>query len=227
VHANIGILYSEFSFILGAAAFFQSLIFRAELSTLGPFVLFGDGHFYNGLVTAHGLVIVFGFIMPIAMGGVINFLVPILLFAPDMVFPRMNNLSLWVFVGGVCLLVVGFFSRGGIAGGWTLYPPLACWDFHSSLSMDFSIGAVHLLGISSILNSINILATAMAAKGIENSAAKLNLIIFAAAVTSILLILVAPVLAVGVTLIFLDRNINTGFLDATHSGDEIIFQHIF
>jgi len=84
-----------------------------------------------------------------------------------------------------------------------------------------------MLGVSSILNSINILVTSFNTKGNENSFSRINLLIIAAVVTSVLLILVAPVLAVGVTLIFLDRNINTGFLDATHAGDEIIFQHIF
>jgi hypothetical protein len=77
-------------------------------------------------------------------------------------------------------------------------PPLTCWDFHTSLSMDFSIAAVHLLGISSILNSINILVTSLAAKSQSNSFYKIHLIIFAAQITSILLIAVAPVLAVGV-----------------------------
>jgi len=93
--------------------------------------------------------------------------------------------------------------------------------------MDFSIGAVHLLGISSILNSINIIITSLYAKTTGWTLNKISLLIFAAIVTSILLILVVPVLAVGVTLIFLDRNLNTGFLDSTHAGDEIIFQHIF
>jgi len=93
--------------------------------------------------------------------------------------------------------------------------------------MDFSIAAVHLLGISSILNSLNVVATCFSAKSAAGSFYKSSLFNFSSVVTSILLLLVVPVLAVGVTLIFLDRNINTGFLDSTHAGDEVLFQHIF
>jgi len=117
IHINIGLLYSELSLLLGTIAFFHSVLFRLELSTIGPLVLFGDGHFYNSLVTAHGLIIVFGFIMPVTMGGFMNLITPILLYAPDMIFPRMNNMSMWVFGGGGVLLVLGVFTEDGIASG--------------------------------------------------------------------------------------------------------------
>jgi len=161
------------------------------------------------------------------MGGMANFMLPPLFYVPDMIFPRLNNMSFWVFFGGVFFLVCGVFTEDGIGCGWTLYPPLSCWDFHASLSMDFTVASVHLLGISSILNSINIISTSFSSKSVGASFYKAGLFAFASVVTSFLLILVVPVLAVGVTLIFLDRNINSGFLDSSHAGDEIIFQHVF
>jgi cytochrome c oxidase subunit 1 len=110
-------MYIEISLTLGALGALQSLLFRAELSSVGSSLLLGDGHYYNILITSHGLVIVFGFIMPIAMGGLGNFLVPVLSGIPDMVFPRVNNLSIWVLVWGVGFLGLGSLSEEGVGSG--------------------------------------------------------------------------------------------------------------
>jgi len=124
-------------------------------------------------------------------------------------------------------LACAFLTEEGIGVGWTLYPSLICIDFHSSLACDFVIFSVHLLGFSSIINSLNILGTFFVAKKKFFSMLYIIMFLWSAIITSILLILCLPVLAGGVTMLLLDRNFNTSFFDILGGGDLVLFQHIF
>mgnify|MGYP003958382535 FL=1 len=117
VHITIAYLYFETGILLGFVAATQSLSFRIELSSIGSLFFAGDGSFYNVSITAHGLIIVFGFIMPVTMGGFANFLIPMLLLTPDMIFPRVNNLSFLLFFLGCVFLVVGVVTEEGVGAG--------------------------------------------------------------------------------------------------------------
>jgi heme/copper-type cytochrome/quinol oxidase subunit 1 len=130
---------------------------------------------------------------------------------PDMLFPRMNNMSLWLFLCGCLVFVTGFACEEGAGVGWTLYPTLICCDFHLGVSVDFVIFSVHLLGISSLLNSINVVGTIFICRRKYYSSLFLCLFIWGVLLTSFLLILCLPILAGGVTLILFDRNFNTAF----------------
>lgn len=155
----IGLCYLILAIICGFVGYIYSLFIRLELSILGCGLLFGDYQFYNVIITSHGLIMFFAFIMPVILGGITNYYAPVMVGFPDMVFPRLNNMSFWFFFLGFACVVSGIVTEEGVGTGWTLYPTLICIDFHSSLACDFIIFAVHMLGISSILNSLNVVGT--------------------------------------------------------------------
>nr|DAC80348.1 TPA_asm: cytochrome oxidase subunit I [Leptomonas pyrrhocoris] len=226
-HKMIGLCYLLVAILCGFVGYVYSLFIRLELSLIGCGVLFGDYQFYNVLITSHGLVMIFAFIMPVMMGGLVNYFVPVMAGFPDMVFPRLNNMSFWMYMGGFGCVVSGFLTEEGMGVGWTLYPTLICVDFHSSLACDFAMFAVHLLGVSSILNSINFLGTIFCCRRKFFSFLSWSLFIWGSLITALLLITTLPVLAAGVTLVLCDRNFNTSFYDVVGGGDLVLFQHLF
>jgi len=182
---------------------------------------------YNVLITAHGLVMIFGFIMPVALGGFTNYFLPGLLGLPDMLFARLNNLSYWVYLLGTLFLLMSSLVEEGAGLGWTLYPALSCVDFHSSIAVDIAMFSVHMLGISSLMNSINVIGTILACRRRYFGLNRITLFVWGILLTSALLVIVLPVLAGGVTMILLDRSLNTCFYDVLGGGDLVLFQHLF
>jgi len=170
---------------------------------------------------------IFAFIMPVVLGGFVNYWLPLLIGCPDMLFSRINNLSFWLYFLGVLFMVFGVVIEEGIGLGWTLYPTLICVDFHSSCCVDFAIFAVHLLGVSSIVNSINVLGTLLCCRKRYYSFVILTLFIWGVLLSSFLLILCLPILAGAVTMVLFDRNFNTCYYDVLGGGDLVLFQHLF
>ena len=153
-HKDIGTMYLWFSFIMFLTGGVMALTIRAELFQPGLQIV--NPEFFNQLTTMHGLVMVFGAIMP-AFVGFANWQIPMMIGAPDMAFARMNNWSFWLLPPAALLLISSFFVPGGApAGGWTFYPPLSV---QMGIGMDMMIFAVHILGASSIMGSINIITT--------------------------------------------------------------------
>lgn len=223
----VGLLYFLLAILCGFVGYIYSLFIRLELSTCGCGVLFGDYQFYNVIITSHGLIMIFAFIMPVLLGGFTNYFAPMMCGFPDMIFPRLNNISFWLYFLGVLFLLCGFISEEGMGIGWTLYPTLICYDFHSTIACDLTIFSVHLLGVSSILNSLNVVGTLFVCRKKYFSFIIWLLFIWGVLLTSILLILTLPILAGGVTMVLLDRNFNTSFFDVIGGGDLILFQHLF
>jgi cytochrome c oxidase subunit 1 len=181
--------------------------------------------FYNQLVTMHGLIMVFGAVMP-AFVGLANWQIPLMIGAPDMALPRLNNFSFWILPFAGTILISTFFMEGGApAFGWTFYAPLS--TTFAPDSTDFFIFAIHLLGFSSIMGSINIIATVLNMKAPEMRLMDMPLFVWTWLITSFLLIGAMPVLAGAVTMMLTDRNFGTAFFDATGGGDPVMFQHIF
>jgi len=108
-----------------------------------------------------------------------------------------------------------------------LYPTLLCIDFHSSCAVDFLVFSIHLLGLSSILNSLNVIGTLFACRRLFSLFVYMSLFLIGLLMTSLLLILCLPILAGAVTLVLLDRNFNTGYFDILGGGDLVLFQHLF
>ena len=221
-HKDIGTLYLLFSFtmfIIGAA---MSVVIRTELMT--PGLQWVSPEFFNQMTTVHALVMIFGGVMP-AFVGLANWMIPLQVGAPDMALPRMNNWSFWIMPFAFTLLLVTLFlPGGGPASGWTLYPPLSLQGGYSTA---FTILAIHMMGVSSIMGAINIIATVlnMRAPGID--LLKMPIFCWTWLITAFLLIAVMPVLAGAVTMLLTDKFFGTSFFNAAGGGDPVMYQHIF
>jgi cytochrome c oxidase subunit I len=221
-HKDIGTLYLIFSFtmfIIGAA---MSVIIRTELAV--PGLQHVSPEFFNQMTTMHALVMIFGGVMP-AFVGLANWMVPLQIGAPDMALPRMNNWSFWILPFAFTLLLLTLFlPGGGPAAGWTLYPPLS---LQGGSNVALTIFAIHMMGISSIMGAINVIATIlnMRAPGID--LLKMPIFCWSWLITAFLLIAVMPVLAGAVTMLLTDKFFATSFFNAAGGGDPVMFQHIF
>src|ERR1700733_10464644 len=153
-HKEIGTLYLVFSFVMFLVGGTMALCIRAEL--FRPGLQFLRPELFNQLTTLHGLIMVFGAVMP-AFVGFANWQLPMMLGAPDMAFPRLNNFSFWLLPPAALLLITSFLAPGGAtAAGSTLYAP---FSVQRGPGTDMAIFAIHILGISSVAGAINIVAT--------------------------------------------------------------------
>ena len=222
-HKDIGTMYLWFSFsmfILGGAF---AMIIRAEL--FQPGLQLVEPGFFNQMTTLHGLIMVFGAIMP-SFVGLANWLIPMMIGAPDMALPRMNNWSFWILPPTFLLLASTLFMEGGApAAGWTFYAPLS--TTYAGPSVTYFIFCIHVLGLSSIMGSINIIATVMNMRAPGMTYMKMPLFVWTWLITAFLLVAVMPVLAGAVTMMLMDVHFNTSFFSAAGGGDPVLFQHVF
>jgi cytochrome c oxidase subunit 1 len=199
------------------------MVIRAELFQPGLQIV--DPNFFNSMTTMHGLVMIFGAIMP-AFVGLANWLIPMMIGAPDMALPRMNNWSFWILPFAFAMLLSSFFMPGGAPNfGWTFYAPLS--TTYAPPSVTFFIFGVHIMGLSSIMGSINIIATIVNMRAPGMSYMKMPLFVWTWLITAFLLVAVMPVLAGCVTMMLMDIHFGTSFFSAAGGGDPVLFQHIF
>lgn len=222
-HKDIGTMYLWFSFIMFLVGGAMAMLIRAELFDPGLQIV--NAETFNELTTMHGLIMVFGAIMP-AFVGLANWMIPLMIGAPDMALPRMNNLSFWILpVAGTLLISTMFMAGGAPNFGWTFYAPLS--TTFAPKSTDYFIFAVHLLGLSSIMGAMNIIVTIFNLRAPHMRLIDMPIFCWTWLITAFLLIAVMPVLAGTVTMMLTDRNFGTSFFDAAGGGDPVLFQHLF
>jgi len=222
-HKDIGTMYLWFSFAMFILGGIFALVIRAELFQPGLQIV--KPEFFNQMTTMHGLVMVFGAIMP-AWVGLGNWMIPMMIGAPDMALPRMNNWSFWILPFAFAMLAATLFTEAGAPNfGWTFYAPLS--TTYAPETVTFFIFGVHLMGMSSIMGSINIIATIMNMRAPGMTYMKMPMFVWTWFITAFLLIAVMPVLAGAVTMMLFDIHFGTSFFSAAGGGDPVLFQHVF
>jgi cytochrome c oxidase subunit 1 len=221
-HKDIGTLYLVFALVMFFIGGTMALVIRAELFQPGLQIV--NPQFFNSMTTMHALVMIFGGVMP-AFTGFANWQIPLMIGAPDMALPRLNNWSFWLLPFAFTLLLLTLLiPGGGPAGGWTLYPPLSV---QGTMGTDMTILAIHMMGISSVLGAINVIATILNMRAPGMTLLKMPLFVWTWLITAFLLLAAMPVLAGAVTMLLTDRHFGTHFFDAAGGGDPVMFQHIF
>jgi cytochrome c oxidase subunit 1 len=221
-HKRIAILY-----LLGVTFFFAlggifAVLIRLELATpAGDLV---ESNTYNKLFTMHGIIMVFLFLVPSIPAVFGNFLIPLMIGAKDVAFPRVNLLSWYIYmIGGMFIITV--LLMGGVDTGWTFYTP-----FSSSYSNGYVVASglgIFIAGFSSILTGLNFIVTIHRMRAPGMTWFRLPLFVWAHYATSMLQVLGTPVIAVTLFLLVLERGLHIGFFDPAYGGDPVLFQHMF
>jgi len=223
-HKRIGILYIWTALGFFAIGGLLALFMRTQLMT--PHEHFMTKNSYNEALTMHGTTMIFLVIVPI-LAGFGNFLVPLMIGARDMAFPRLNALSYWLYLMAGVVLYASFFAKGGSArAGWTSYVTLSTLH-EPGRGQDVWILGLHILTISSFVGAVNFIVTVhnMRARGMTWM--RMPLFVWSIVTYAWLLVVVLPTLSAGLTMMLLDRQAGTHFFDPSHGGSPILYQHVF
>ncbi|KAM3102321.1 cytochrome c oxidase subunit I [Phormidesmis sp. 146-12] len=221
-HKVIGIQYLVTTFVFYLVGGALATMVRTELAT--PEVDFVSREVYNSLFTVHATVMIFLWIVPAGTGGFGNYLVPLMIGARDMAFPRLNALAFWMIPPAGLLLLSSFFV-GAPGAGWTSYPPLSTTGDKAGEAI--WILSVLLLGTSSILAALNFIVTIFKMRAPGMGFNQMPLFCWAMLSTSALALIATPVLAGALILLAFDLLIGTSFFNPTGGGDPIVYQHLF
>jgi len=221
-HKRIGILYLiGITIFFGLGGIFAALI-RLELATpAGDLV---ESNIYNKFFTMHGVIMVFLFLIPSIPAVLGNFLIPLMIGAKDVAFPRLNLLSWYIYMVG-SMFVITSLILGGVDTGWTFYTP-----FSTSYSNGYVIATglgIFINGFSSILTGLNFIVTIHRMRAPGLTWFRLPLFVWAHYATSMIQVLGTPVIAVTLFLLVLERGLHIGFFDPAYGGDPVLFQHMF
>jgi cytochrome c oxidase subunit 1 len=218
-HKKIGIMYIGASGLFFVIAGILAMLIRTQLMSPNKDVLTGTD--YNAVVTWHGTAMVFFVVIPI-IAGLGNYLIPLMLGQADMAFPRLNALSLWLFVMGG---IVFMFSAS--SSGWTAYPPLSVSSIGDA--QDLWILSLHITAVASLIGAINFIVTIHNMRTAGMSWTRMPLFAWGIELYSVLLLLVLPVIAAGLTLLLLERQFpgTFHFFTPANGGDPVLYQHVF
>jgi len=220
-HKRIGIMYLWFVLIAFAAGGVFALLLRLELMAPGKQYIEADT--YNRFFTLHGAIMVFLFIIPAIPSAMGNFVLPLMLGAKDVAFPRLNLLSFWIYgIGSIMALSSIVF--GGVETGWTFYTPYSTNTSGAVVMMTLS---VFVLGFSSILTGLNFIVTIHKMRAPGMSFFRMPLFVWATYATSILQVMATPVLGITLLLLVAERTLGIGIFDPALGGDPVLYQHFF
>jgi len=218
-HKVIGIQYGFTSLVMFSIAGLFALIFRTELAT--PELSFLSLNAYNTIMSLHGIVMIFSILLGVA--AMSNYLVPLMIGANDMAFPRLNAFAYWINVPAGILLLGSLFL-GGFDTGWTGYPPLST---RAPLGMDMFFLGVYLFGLSSILGSLNIITTVIRCRAEGMDYFKMPIFVWTALATSIIGLTATQLIGLSFLMVLFERLFGMSFFNPTLGGNPLLFQHLF
>jgi len=222
-HKRIGILYLVTSFVFFMVGGAEALLMRSQLA-LPNNTLIGAEQ-YNQLVTMHGTTMIFLFVIPV-WAGFANYMVPLMIGARDMAFPRLNALSYWLFVAGGVVFYSSVLWNPPDAG-WFSYTPLSNGTYSPTAGQDAWIYVIHLTGIASAIGAINIVVTIASMRAPGMGWGRLPLFCWGVLTQAIMLIVAIPVIAAAVTMLLTDRHFHTCYFDPRCGGSSLLWQHLF
>lgn len=230
-HKKIGLMYAGFACFFFLVGGLEALLIRTQL--IVPNNRFISAQFYNELFTMHGTTMIFLAVMPLN-AAFFNLLIPLQIGARDVAFPRLNTFSLWTFVTGAIILNVGWLSyvfpgiQAGLPDvGWFGYAPLTSKNFSPDASTDLWVLGLQVLGLSSIVASLNFIVTIINLRAPGLTMMRLPVFTWMALITSFLLVLALPAIAIALVEVMFDRNFGTNFFEASNGGQPILWQHLF
>src|SRR5919108_1145781 len=224
-HKRIALLYLFTSLAFFAAGGAEALLIRTQLivpngTTLSP----AD---FNTTMTMHGVTMIFLFVIPISIGAFGNYLVPLMIGARDMAFPRANALGYWLFLASGLFIYTGLFLGHGPNAGWFNYVPLASKQYDPGPNVDFFALGLLFNGISSTAAAINFIVTIFKLRAPGMSLNRMPLFCYAFLAVSFALLFALPALSTDLVFLELDRRLGFSFFDVARGGDTLLWQHLF
>jgi cytochrome c oxidase subunit 1 len=223
-HKRIGLLYLFATmgfFVIGGV---MALLIRTQLAQPNNTLLTASQ--YDQLFTMHGTTMIFLFVIPV-WGAFGNFMLPLMIGAKDMAFPRINAFAFWLIPAGGMVMYSGFFFGGSASAGWTGYVPLVEKLYSPQIGQDLWSEGILILGISSVMGAVNFLVTIHRMRCPGMTWFRLPLFVWSMEVTSALVLLASPFIAAAMTMVELDRMIGTNFFNPAHGGNVVLYQLIF
>jgi cytochrome c oxidase subunit 1 len=232
-HKVIAMQYMFTGMAMALIGGFFAYAFRMQMAFPGmdvPFYGLVTPNKYNVLITNHGAIMIFWVAMPVLIAAFGNFLIPLMLGADDMVFPRLNRLSYQIFLLSAVILLASFFVPGGaFAGAWTMYPPLSAKAEYglAPLGSSLFLVAVALEFVAFLLGGINFITTAMNSRAPGMKMYDIPIVVWMIVVASILFMASVGPLIAGAIMLFMDQQVGTAFFDPDKGGDPVLWQHLF
>jgi len=221
-HKKIGIMYSVTAFVFFLIGGLEALLLRIQLG--GPDQTFLRADTYNQLFTMHGTTMIFLVIMPLS-AGLANYLLPLMIGARDVAFPRINAFGFWVFLLGGLFMYSSFFLGGAPNGGWFGYVPLT--RNMPGHNIDYWVFGLQILGIASLSGAVNLIVTVINMRAPGMSLMRMPIFVWMSLVAQFLLLFAIPVITVALFLLSFDRLFSTNFFNVAAGSDPLLWQHLF
>jgi len=223
-HKRIGILYGVTAFLFFIIGGIEALLVRGQLATPNADMLTADE--YNQLFTMHGTTMVFLVIMPLA-AAFGNYLVPLMIGARDVAFPRLNAFGYWAFLSGGLFLYFSFLFGGAPDGGWFGYAPQTTQPFSPGNGIDFWLIGLIITGVGSLTAAVNFIITTLNLRAPGMTLMRMPVFVWMNLVVSFLLLFAMPIITVALFQLYFDRNFGANFYNANLGGDPVLWQHMF
>jgi cytochrome c oxidase subunit 1 len=223
-HKKIGIMYVLMALVFLVIAGCEALLIRCQLLQPGNNVLGPDN--FNQMFTMHGTTMVFFMGMPILI-GMGNYLVPLMIGARDMAFPRLNALGFWATLFGGLVVYFSFATGGAPALGWFAYAPLTARTFARAPATDFWAIGLMVSGVGTLTAAVNFIATILGMRAPGMALRKVPFFVWTMLWTSVLILFAIPPLTAGLGMVLLDRTLGAHFFDVQNGGSALLWQHVF